>query len=233
MREDGTGKRLIVVVDDEPDIRDLVRLHLERGGFQVECFGDAESFLSFLEKNLPELVILDLMLPDIHGTEVCRMLRDGDRTSALPMIMLTALGEEADRVLGLELGADDYVSKPFSPRELVSRVKAVLRRGGRLEEAGSIMRAGARIALDVERFETNVDGRKVNLTPTEFRILRTLAEGKGRVYSRKRLLEILWEGEKIVFERTIDVHIRNLRKKLGDAGEAIKNVRGIGYKLET
>lgn len=233
MEADRATKKLIVVVDDEPDIRDLVRLHLERGGFRVECFGDAQSFLSHLESDLPDLVILDLMLPDIHGTEVCRMIREDGRTANLPVIMLTALSDEPDRVLGLELGADDYVSKPFSPRELVSRVKAVLRRSGRSEEAVSALRATDRITLDVDRFETSVDGRKVELTPTEFRILKTLAEGRGRVYSRKRLLEILWEGEKIVFERTIDVHIRNLRKKLGDAGEAIRNVRGIGYKLET
>ncbi len=225
-------RRTIAVVDDEPDILDLVELHLGRAGFGVDRYSDAGSFLESLESGAPDLVVLDLMLPDRHGTEVCRLMRDDERLSGIPVIMLTALGEETDRVLGLELGADDYVTKPFSPRELVARVRAVLRRCEADREAGSVIDVAGRIRLDAERYTTSVDGREVDLTPTEFRILRMLAEGHGRVYSRAQLLEMLWGGEKFVFERTIDVHIRHIRQKLGDAAEMISNVRGVGYKLD-
>jgi DNA-binding response OmpR family regulator len=228
----GSERRRIAVVDDEPDILDLVELHLTRAGFGVDRYSDANSFLESLRNSVPDLVVLDLMLPDHHGTDVCRRLREERGLSGLPVIMLTALGEETDRVLGLELGADDYVTKPFSPRELVARVRAVLRRceGERGED--SVIDVSGRIRMDVERYTTTVDGNEVDLTPTEFRILRILAEGRGRVYSRARLLEMLWEGEKFVFERTIDVHIRHIREKLGDAAEMIQNVRGVGYKLD-
>jgi DNA-binding response OmpR family regulator len=225
-------KRRVAVVDDEPDILDLVELHLSRAGFSVDRYADGESFLDSLGSSIPDLVVLDLMLPDHHGTDVCRRIREDSRLSRLPVIMLTALGEETDRVLGLELGADDYVTKPFSPRELVARVRAVLRRAAGTPEQGGVVSAGGRIQLDVERYTTTVDGREVDLTPTEFRILRILAQGKGRVYSRAQLLEMLWEGEKFVFERTIDVHIRHIREKLGEASEMIQNVRGVGYKLD-
>ena len=230
--EAGRERRRIAVVDDEPDILDLVELHLSRAGFAVDRFSDAGSFLDSLRTSVPDLVVLDLMLPDHHGTDVCRRIREDDGLAGLPVIMLTALGEETDRVLGLELGADDYVTKPFSPRELVARVRAVLRRSEAAGPEGSVISVAGRIRLDVERYTTTVDGREVSLTPTEFRILKVLAEGRGRVYSRARLLEILWEGEKFVFERTIDVHIRHIREKLGSAAEMIQNVRGVGYKLD-
>lgn len=229
--ETGRERRRIAVVDDEPDILDLVELHLSRAGFVVDRFPDAGSFLDSLRTAVPDLVVLDLMLPDHHGTDVCRRIREDDGLAGLPVIMLTALGEETDRVLGLELGADDYVTKPFSPRELVARVRAVLRRSEAGGREGSVISVAGRIRLDVERYTTTVDGREVDLTPTEFRILKTLAEGRGRVYSRGQLLEMLWGGEKFVFERTIDVHIRHIREKLGDAAGMIRNVRGVGYKL--
>ena len=228
----GGEKRRVAVVDDEPDILDLLDLHLSRAGFTVDRYADGASFLAALKSTVPDLVVLDLMLPDHHGTDLCRRIREDARFTGLPVIMLTALGEETDRVLGLELGADDYVTKPFSPRELVARVRAVLRRSAESRAEGGLVSAGGRITLDVERYTTTVDGREVDLTPTEFRILRILAEGRGRVYSRARLLEMLWEGEKFVFERTIDVHIRHIREKLGDAAAMIQNVRGVGYKLD-
>ena len=230
--ENRRDRRRIAVVDDEPDILDLVELHLTRAGFLVDRYQDGSTFLRALAAEVPDLVVLDLMLPDHHGTDICRSIREDRRLAGLPVIMLTALGEETDRVLGLELGADDYVSKPFSPRELVARVRAVLRRSGERREESGVVVVGNRIRLDLERYTTLVDGEKVELTPTEFRILGILAKGHGRVYSRAQLLEMLWEGEKFVFERTIDVHIRHIREKLGDAAELIQNVRGVGYKLD-
>jgi DNA-binding response OmpR family regulator len=225
------GRKLIAVVDDEHDILELVSINLDRAGFDVTGFSSSSDFLESLHHRRPDLVVLDLMLPDIHGTEVCRILKSSGDTAGIPVIMLTAMVEEADRVAGLEMGADDYVTKPFSPRELVARVKAVLRRtSSREPKLGSIM-IGQALVIDPERFSVTLHGGELELTSTEFRILLSLAEGKGRVFSRKRLLEMLWEGEKYVTERTIDVHISHLRQKLGEYGDLIENVRGVGYRL--
>lgn len=225
------GKKLIAVVDDEPDILELVSVNLRRAGFHVSEYRNASDFIGSLREERPDLVILDLMLPDTHGTEVCRMMRNSGGTADIPIIMLTAMVEESDRVAGLELGADDYVTKPFSPRELVARVKAVLRRSGGERSSGELIEAGGMLSIDPERFTVSVKGAEVELTSTEFRLLHALAEGRGRVFSRSRLLEMLWQGEKYVTERTIDVHIAHLRSKLGDAGGLIQNVRGVGYRL--
>jgi DNA-binding response OmpR family regulator len=225
-------RKTVAVVDDEHDILDLVSFHLERAGFNAKCFSNASEFLDSLKETLPDLLILDLMLPDMHGTEVCRRLRLSDRTSTLPIIMLTAMVDEPDRVTGLEMGADDYVTKPFSPRELTARVRAVLRRTLPSEKDRTVIDIGGRIVIEPDRFRIKADGRQVDLTPTEFRIIQILAEAKGRIFSRGQLLETLWHGEKFVFERTIDVHIRHIRQKLGDAGSIIRSVHGIGYKLE-
>lgn len=173
--------------------------------------------------------MLDLLLPDIPGRDLLRLLRTDGRTARLPVIMLTALGSEPDRVAGLEAGADDYISKPFSPKELVARVRAVLRRAPGVEPG--IVEVGKVLKMDFERFTVTVEDEPVDLTATEFRILRILVEGRGRVFSRDRLLEILWGGEKFVFDRTIDVHITNLRAKLGPAGRLIRSVRGVGYRM--
>ncbi len=225
-----TRKR-IAVVDDEADILELVSIHLNRAGFSVMKFENSTAFLNTLKTNVPDLVILDLMLPDIHGTEVCRMIRSLDYAADLPIIMLTAMVDESDRVAGLEMGADDYVVKPFSPRELVARVKAVLRRSI-IEEAGhGIITVNGAMIIDTDKFTVMVNGVKADLTSTEFKLLQTLARGRGRVFSRSRLLDILWQGEKYVTERTIDVHVAHLRSKLGETGKLIENVRGIGYRL--
>jgi DNA-binding response OmpR family regulator len=221
---------LIAVVDDEPDIRELLRLTLSRAGFRVEGFPDAGSFWRFLEKETPALVLLDLMLPDADGLEVCRALRRRERGAAVPVIMLTAKGAETDKVLGLELGADDYVTKPFSIKELTARVHAVLRRPARDEETKRI-EVGP-LVIDLEKHEVQADGRLIELTATEFRILQLLATRRGRVLTRNQILDVLWGHEKIVVDRTIDVHIRNLREKLGPAAALLKNVRGVGYKVE-
>ncbi|MFC2166163.1 response regulator [Acidobacteriota bacterium] len=223
--------KLIAVIDDEPDIRDLVSLHLERAGFQVEAFERANDFLRFLDMNKPDLIVLDLMLPDADGLDVCKLMRRNDDYSSIPIIMLTAKGEEADRILGLELGADDYVTKPFSPRELVARVKAVLRRDIQSETEETVKIAGL-ISIDPGKHEVKVKEENVELTSTEFRILQLLASKTGWVFSRDQILDHLWGQQKAVVDRTIDVHVRHLREKLGEAAYIIKNVRGVGYKLE-
>ena len=223
--------QLIVLVDDEPDIVELVSLHLKKSGFEVKGFQDADTFYRFIETNCPDLIILDLMLPDTDGLEICKSLRRKEDFSSIPIIMLTAKDEEMDKILGLELGADDYVTKPFSPKELVARVKAVLRRQSRKEETKRI-ELGNKVVIDLEKYVVTAEDKKIDLTTTEFRIIQLLASKKGFVFTRDNILDYLWGEEKAVIDRTVDVHIRHLREKLGNAAHCIKNVRGIGYKLE-
>ncbi len=224
-------RSLIAIVDDEPDILELVSHNLKKEGFEVKGFEDGESFLFFVRKNPPDLIILDLMLPGIDGLEVCRRLKADENTSSVPIIMLTAKGEEVDRVVGLEMGADDYLVKPFSIRELIARVKAVLRRYKRKEEKPPLVRI-RELTIDPARFEVRVGNKKVALTTTEFRILEILARGRGRIFTRRQILHQLWGYDKMVLERTVDVHIARLRKKLGAEGRYIRSVPGMGYKLE-
>ena len=221
---------LIAVIDDEPDILELVSLHLTKSNFKVKGFLNAESFFKFLSSRMPDLIILDLMLPDADGIEICKYLKSNQEFSSIPVIMLTARADETDKVLGLELGADDYVTKPFSPRELVARVKAVLRR--KTQDSGKKIKIGDILLIDLNKFEVFVENKKIDLTPTEFRILKILASKKGWVFTRDQILDHLWGQEKAVLDRTIDVHIKNLREKLGKAAKFIKNIRGIGYKIE-
>lgn len=223
---------LIAIVDDEPDILELVSLNLKKNGFKIKEFSDANSFLKYIQNDLPALVILDLMLPDFDGMEICKKLRTVERTAGLPIIMLTAKADETDKIVGLELGADDYITKPFSPKELVARVKAVLRRSAKKQVVTKIISIGKNILLDKEKYELYVGGAKIETTTTEFKILLMLAERKGVVFSREKILDNLWGNEKAVLDRTIDVHIKHLREKLGKEGELIRNVRGVGYKLE-
>jgi two-component system phosphate regulon response regulator PhoB/two-component system alkaline phosphatase synthesis response regulator PhoP len=226
-----TSTRTVAIVDDEPDLVELVTVHLKRAGFETRAFLDGQSFMKYLSRQQPDLVILDLMLPDADGMEICKYLRSNKESAALPIIMLTAKGDETDRVLGLELGADDYITKPFSVKELVARVKAVLRRQ---DSAGQtqVLEVGKILLIDAEKHEVFVEGQSVELTSTEFKILRLLASQKGRVFTRDQILDYLWGQEKVVVDRTIDVHIRNLREKLGKAAALIKNIRGVGYKIE-
>jgi len=221
----------VAVVEDEPDIAELVALQFQKAGFQVQTYLQARPFLASLKRSIPNLVILDLMLPDSDGLEICKYLKKTPAFSSVPVIMLTARNNEGDKVLGLELGADDYLTKPFSPRELVARARAVLRRvEHRLEPRA--LRLGSGFVLDPEKHEVEVRGRRVKLTATEFRILAFLASRPGRVFSRDQILDHLWKGEKIVVDRTVDVHIRNIRRKLGEAARMLQNIRGVGYKIE-
>lgn len=222
-------KGQIAIVEDEPDIAELVSHHLKKAGYKTRIFYDAQSFLNCLMDTTFSLVILDLMLPDMDGIEVCKEIKNSEKFKDIPVIILTAKRKEEDKILGLELGADDYVTKPFSPRELVARVNAVLRRTRR--EKG-LVRIGEILKIDFDKFEVFVRDKKIELRPAEFKILKMLAERKGWVFTRRQILENLWEGEKDVLDRTVDVHIRNLRKKLGEAGKFIKSIRGIGYKIE-
>ena len=224
--------RLVAIVDDEPDIVELVSVHLKKAGYATEGFLDAESFLKFIETNTPDLILLDLMLPDMDGFDICKYLRKKDEFAPIPIIMLTARSEEIDRVLGLELGADDYVTKPFSVKELVARVKAVFRRQERNPVSKKLI-IGDTLSIDLSKYEVTVAGKKVELTATEFKILQLLSSKKGWVFTRNQILDHLWGHEKTaVLDRTVDVHIKNLRDKLGAAAKFVKNIRGVGYKLE-
>ncbi len=225
--------KLIAIVDDEEDIVELVSHHLKREGFKVKEFHNGRDFLSYLESVTPDLAVLDIMLPGIDGLEICRILKNKSSTISMPIIMLTAKATEADIVVGLELGADDYMVKPFSTRELVARVKTVLRRLESTEDAQNVIAIGD-LSINTEQYVVTVNGNKIPLTTTEFKILEVLAEGKGRVFTRDQLLKKkrLWGDDKLVYDRTIDVHIKNLREKLGPLGNMIKTVRSIGYKLE-
>jgi len=222
---------LIAIVDDEEDILKLLSIQLTNAGFLVESFMNGESFLNFLNSNIPSLIILDLMLPDTDGLDICKYLKNHDYLSSIPVIILSAKSDEIDRVIGLELGADDYITKPFSPRELVARVKAVLRRKNQGSESKKTI-IGDVLVIDFEKPEVIICGNKISLTPTELGILELLSSKKGWVYTRDQILNHLWEDQKVINTRTIDVHIRNLREKLGEASKFLKSVRGIGYKIE-
>jgi DNA-binding response OmpR family regulator len=223
---------LVAVIDDDPDILELISLHLKKAGMKVREFAEGEAFFRFLHQDTPDLVILDLMLPDSDGIEICRSLRKDDHFAGVSIIMVTAKADEVDRVLGLELGADDYVTKPFSPKELVARVKAVLRRSRAGPGKVNKVEVSNLLTLDFQRHELLVEGEKVEVTPVEFRILQLLASKPGWVFSRESILDHLWGHDKIVTDRTIDVHIRHLREKLGAGAHLVKNVRGVGYKIE-
>ncbi|PYM86215.1 MAG: DNA-binding response regulator [Candidatus Rokuibacteriota bacterium] len=222
----------VLVVEDEADIRRLIRLHLERDGFHCRTAGSGTEALRELAAVVPDLVVLDLMLPELDGLELCRRIRGDPRSAAVPIIMLTARADEVDRVVGLELGADDYMAKPFSPKELVARVRAVLRRSQQ-REAPRVLRAGG-ITLDPLRHQVQVDGRPVALTPKEFDLLQALLDAAGRVLSREYLLNRIWGYARAdeIESRTVDVHIRRLRVKLGVAGRGISTLKGVGYRLE-
>jgi DNA-binding response OmpR family regulator len=221
---------LIAVVEDEDDIRAVVSAGLAKERFRVREFPDGKGFLASLRSEKPDLVVLDIMLPDTDGFAICRTLRAERALATIPVIMLTARAEEADRVLGLELGADDYVVKPFSPKELAARVKAVLRRSSP-EQGRTRIDVGAGIVVDLDTMEAHQKGIRLDLTQAEFRILTLLASRPGWVFSREKILDHLWGDQKNVTDRSVDVHVKHLRDKLGAAGSLIANVRGVGYKI--
>lgn len=222
----------ILVVEDDEDILELVRYNLAREGYQVSVAESGEAGLKALENKLPDLLILDLMLPEIDGLEVCRKIRASDRLSHLPILMLTAKGEEADVVAGLELGADDYITKPFSPRVLLARIKAVLRR--RTDTVAPEVESLKlhNLVIHPGRHEVLVDGVKVELTHTEFQVLHFLARRPGWVFTRYQIVDAVHGTDYAVTERSVDVQIVGLRKKLGDAGSLINTVRGVGYRFQ-
>ena len=222
----------VVVIEDEPDIREVIEHNLSREGYRVYSSSDGEKGLQLVKKKVPDLVLLDLMLPGLDGLDVCRELKADPVTRSIPVIMVTAKGEESDIVLGLGIGADDYVTKPFSPKELVARVKAVLRRGQWKEEQGGRERiVCGQVIIDAGRHEVRVDGRPVSFTATELRLLHFLASHPGRVFTRDHLLSrAIGEGAFVV-DRNIDVHIHSIRKKLGEHRDLIETIRGVGYRF--
>jgi len=222
-------KKRVLAIDDEKDLIELVRYNLEKEGFEVRGAFDGETGLRMAIQELPDVVLVDLMLPGMDGLEVCRRLRSNDRTSRIPLIMLTAKTGESDRVVGLELGADDYVTKPFSPRELTARIRALLRRAERPDSA-EIMRRGD-LTIDTAKHLVTCRDSMLVLTATEFRLLQFLAARPGRVFSRGELIDHVIGNDVQVLDRTVDVHVMSLRRKLGRLGDCIETVRGFGYRF--
>src|SRR5947208_11026368 len=224
--ETGSGRK-ILIVEDETDVADLLSLNLRKAGYRVSTALDGASDLQKARDDRPDFIILDLMLPKMSGLEVCRILKSDTATAQMPILMLTAKSEEIDRIVGLEFGADDYVTKPFSPREIVLRIRAIFRRG---EKADETLKAGP-ISIDPARHEVRVNGKQVHLTSLEFKLLQALMQRRGRVQERDRLLNDVWGYESVIDTRTVDTHVRRLREKLGKAGDAVETVRGFGYRL--
>jgi phosphate regulon transcriptional regulator PhoB len=229
-RQTLAGGKQILVVDDESDVIDMLMLNLSKAGFVVNSATDGADGLAKARQQRPALIVLDLMMPQMSGIEVCKLLKADPITQTIPIIMLTAKSEEIDRVLGLELGADDYVTKPFSPRELVLRINAVLRRGRPIAEAQKL-NVGA-ITVDPERYHVTIAGKAVRLTAVEFKLLTMLMQRPGRVHARNRLLSDVWGYESEIDTRTVDTHVRRLRDKLGKASHLVETVRGFGYRLK-
>lgn len=226
-----TGK--ILIVDDELNIRELIKFNLEKAGYKVLESDDGQAAVHIAKTNRPDLVVLDLMLPGMDGLEVCRAIKNSRETTAIPIIMLTAKNEEIDKVIGLELGADDYLTKPFSPRELLARIKAVLRRSQKDSSAGGELTVG-KLKLNFSRYEAYLGSVKLELTPKEYEMLKLFITNTGKVFTREQLLEKVWGYEYFGDTRTVDVHVRHLRVKLShdnDIAEAIETVRGVGYRF--
>lgn len=227
------GRKRILVVDDETDIVEMIAYNLERNGFEVVTAHDGVAALELAQAEQPDLVILDLMLPGIDGTEVARRLKSDPHTSGIPIIMLTARGEETDVVVGLTLGADDYVTKPFSMKILLARLNSVLRRADQTiaDQAAGLLKAGP-LEIDSARYEVRIDKNPIPLTVTEFKLLAALAKARGRVLSRDQLLDKVMGEDVIVTDRTIDVHVTAIRRKLGDYHWVIRTIRGVGYRFQ-
>lgn len=222
-------KPKILIVDDEPDALELLAFKLRESGYEPLTAADGLRALTVIRDKRPELVVLDLMLPEMDGLEVCRILRRDPVTAGIPIIMVTARAAEMDRIVGLEVGADDYVTKPFSPRELMLRIKKILARSRQSDVPGLPMRHGE-LEVDAARHEAQVAGRPVALTATEFKLLELLVRRRGRVQTRERLLQDVWGYDNPIDTRTVDTHMRRLREKLGPAGECLETIRGVGYR---
>jgi two-component system phosphate regulon response regulator PhoB len=229
MSSKAANKR-ILVAEDEPDVLSLISSNLVSAGFNVIKAENGSVALNQAKETLPSLIVLDLMLPELSGLEVCKLLKKEPATSQIPIIMLTAKAEEVDRIVGLELGADDYLTKPFSPRELVLRVKSVIRRAAGALEPADFLTLGD-IRVDRSRYEVMVNAKRVDFTATEFKLLTVLMERRGRVQSRDTLLNDVWGYESAIDTRTVDTHIRRLREKLGKSADCIETIRGFGYRV--
>ncbi len=225
------AREKILVVDDEKDIIELIRYNLEKEGLKVISSTSGEEAIRLASDENPQLIVLDLMLPGIDGLEVCRILKRETKTSSIPIVMLTVKSDETDIVVGLELGADDYITKPFSPRILAARVKAILRRKEPKEKRAEIIKIGP-LTINLAKYQVSLKNKPFSLTSTEFNILGFLAQNKGKVFTRDQLLDKAWKEESFVVDRTVDVHIRRLRQKLGSASYLIETIRGVGYKFK-
>ncbi|MBF0485718.1 MAG: response regulator transcription factor [Candidatus Omnitrophica bacterium] len=222
----------ILIVEDDRDIARLVQYNFEKSGFSCVVFYDGAEALAYLQKRKADLLVLDIMMPGMDGLEVCRTIRADEKLKKIPVVMLTAKGEEVDRIVGLELGADDYLVKPFSPRELVLRVKAILRRGKSAEDEREILSIGV-LSVDLSGHTVSVDGRTVDLSPKEFELLVLLMRRRGRVQTRENLLADVWDIHTEISTRTVDTHIKRLREKLGKPGKLIETVVGVGYRFRS
>jgi DNA-binding response OmpR family regulator len=227
---EGTRKYKILVVDDEPDTVDLIVFNLQNAGFSTVAAYAGSEAVKAARAQAPDLIILDLMLPELDGLEVCKILRNDPVTKTIPILMLTAKAAEVDRILGLELGANDYVTKPFSPRELVLRARNLLRKPEETVESKDLIVFGE-LRIDVPRHEVRVSQKVIDLTATEFKLLKLLAERRGRVQTREQLLQDVWHYESSIDTRTVDTHMRRLREKLGKAARYLDTVRGVGYRF--
>jgi two-component system phosphate regulon response regulator PhoB len=221
----------ILVIEDEPDIRRNLEYNLSREGFSVSTAASISEANTLLASTDYNLILLDLMLPDGSGLDLCKSIKSNSDTESIPIIILTAKDDEVDKVVGFELGADDYVTKPFSVRELVLRVKAVLKRGSKKKEIVEVVRQFGDLKIDVDSHEVHVDDAKINLTALEFRLLRQLVDTRGRVQSRDQLLSDVWGYSAEVTTRTVDTHVKRLREKLGPMGKYVQTIRGVGYKF--
>ena len=229
-----TAKAEILIVEDEPEIAELIEFHAQREGMIARTCHSGRLALEAIRKQIPDLIVLDLMLPDLGGLEVCRRLKQAEETRNIPIVMVTAKGEESDIVAGLELGADDYVTKPFSPRVLMARLKGVLRRNTEelpREDGNRVVLLGGSLVIDADRHETLVDGNKIDLTLTDFGILQYLATRKGFVRTRDQIIASVHGKHTVLSNRTVDVHVTALRRKLLRHGECVETVRGVGYRF--
>ena len=229
------AKKKILVVEDDRDISELITYNLEREGYEIACLYDGGQAIDFVHQRKPELIILDLMLPEVDGIEICRTLKSDSATKHIPIVMLTAKSEEADVVIGLQMGADDYIPKPFSPKVLVARIKAITRRIADLQVSSVTaenVRSFGDFNIDLLKHKISYKGHEVKLTSIEFDIVEFLSRSPGRVWSREQILDNVWKEGKFIIDRAVDVHVRGLRKKLGRAENYIETVRGVGYRFK-
>ena len=229
------AKKKIIVVEDDRDISELITYNLEREGYDVACLYDGSQAVDFVHQRKPELIILDLMLPEVDGIEICLTLKSDPITKHIPIVMLTAKSEEADVVVGLQMGADDYIPKPFSPKVLVARIKAITRRMADLQQSSATaenIRNFGDFNIDLLKHKISYKGQVVKLTSIEFDIVEFLSRSPGRVWSREQILDNVWKEGKFIIDRAVDVHVRGLRKKLGRAEDYVETVRGVGYRFK-